>query len=233
MRMVAAFVESKSIEAYFDVGEGIEPHAVGLLAEHLGFDDYEVTGVEPVSADVSADVSGREPALEVASMRCHGHPATIMQILLQPDGRTLSIRARHRRHETIQGVDVDETDREVRVEVLVAIPPTDRYAGRVSFAVDFSVVRVRLDQPLDDRRVVGGGTVFSLRGEEGTGDLAHASAEEVLARLERYVAALHGPSAEQPAPPDPLVASVAPAAPAGTERARRRPRVWRRPIVVP
>jgi hypothetical protein len=229
MRIVAAFAESKSIEAYFDLGEGIEPRAIGRLAERLGFDDYELTGVEPVSADAG----GREPALEVAPLRYHGRPATIMHVVLQPDGRTLRIQARHRRHETIQGVDVDETDRDVRVEVLVGIPPADPYAGHVSFAVDFSVVRVRLDQPLADRRVVGGGTVFSVRREGGTSDIAHASAEEVLARLERYVAALRGSSAGQASAPGALAESGAPAAVADAGRARWQPGAWGRPVVVP
>ncbi len=229
MRIVAAFAESKSIEAYFDVGEGIEPHAIGLLAERLGFDDYELTGVEPVSADVSA----REPALEVAPLRCHRHPATLMQIVLQPDGRTLRIQARHRRHETIQGVDVDETDRDVRVDVLVGIPRADPYAGRVSFALDFSVVRVRLEKPLGDRQVVGGGKVFSVRREGSGGDLVHASAEEVLARLERYAAAVRGSSTEQSVPAGAAGAGVAPAAVADTRRPWWRPRAWRRPITVP
>jgi hypothetical protein len=232
MRIVAAFAEPKSIEAYFDVGEGIEPHAIGLLAERLGFDDYELTGVQ----SVAADGSGREPALEVSPLRCHRHPAAIMQIVLQPDGRTLCIQARHRRHETIQDVDVDETHREVRVDVLVGIPRADPFAGHVSFAVDFSVVRVRLDLPLGDRQVVGGGKAFWVRREGVAGDIAHASAEEVLARLERYVAALRRSSPEQAASPGAPVAPVAPVAPAAgaaSRRARWRQRAWRRPIVVP
>jgi hypothetical protein len=229
MRIVAAFAESKSIEAYFDVSDGIEPHAIGVLAERLGFDDYELTGVEPVSADVS----GREPTLEVAPLRGHRHPAAIMQIVLQPDGRTLRIQARHRRHETVQGVDVDETDRDVRVDVLVGIPRADPYAGRVSFALDFSVVRCRLDQPLGDRQVVGGGVAFWVRREGAAGDLAHASAEEVLARLERYAAAVRGSFPGHAVPAGAVGAGVAPAAGAGRRRPRWLLRAWRRPVVVP
>lgn len=185
MRIVAAFAEPKCLEAYFDLGEGTDPEAIGLLAHGLALDDYELTVVEPISLVVG----GGEPELDVAPLLGHRHPAAIAQVGLEGDGRTLCIRARHRRHETIQEVDVDESDRDVCVRVFVAIPRADPYAGRVSFAVDFSVVRVRLEQPLGDRRVVVGGTTFWASDETLAPDVAHASAEEVLARLERYVAA--------------------------------------------
>ncbi|HYL51604.1 MAG TPA: hypothetical protein VEZ15_06520 [Acidimicrobiia bacterium] len=184
MRIVAAFAEPKCLEAYFDLGEA-DPEAIGLLAHGFGFDDYELTVVEPISVVGG----GGEPELAVAPLLGHRHPAAIAQVVLEGDGRTLCIRARHRRHETIQEVDVDESDRDVCVRVFVAIPRADPYAGRVSFAVDFSVVRVRLEQPLGERRVVVGGTTFWPGGEALAPDVAHASAEEVLARLERYVAA--------------------------------------------
>jgi len=219
-RIVAAFVEPKCIEAYFDLGVGTEPDAIGLLARGLGFDDYELTVVEPLSSVVGAG----EPELDVAPPG-HRRPAAIAQVSLQPDGRTLCIRARHRRHETVQAVDVDESDRDVSVTVFVGIPGADPYAGLVSFAVDFSVVRVRLAQPLGDRRVIAGGSRFWPSDEAVAPDLAHASAEDVLARLEHYVAARGGSSGEHPAAAATAAASTmgAPEPPGGRSWSRRRP----------
>jgi hypothetical protein len=45
--VVAGFLDAKTVEAYLDVDPGTDVHAVtDLLAQRLGFDEYEVTAVE-------------------------------------------------------------------------------------------------------------------------------------------------------------------------------------------
>jgi hypothetical protein len=76
-----------------------------------------------------------------------------------------------------------------------------------------------LEQALGDRRLVVDGTTFWPSDEAMAPDVAHASADEVLARLERYIAARR--AAEGPprdAPPAPVCsAGTAAWARAGTD----------------
>src|SRR5207253_2105785 len=128
-----------------------EVHAVtDVLAQRLGFDEYEVTAVEwlrippsessrppaadpkvsttttpppaapeaepthvatptaPVAAQASPTVTGHGPLLRV-------HPGTITQVAVKPDGRTLSVKVRHRRNEAVADVAVEETTETVTV----------------------------------------------------------------------------------------------------------------------
>ncbi len=45
--VVAGFLDAKTVEAYLDVDPGMDVHGVtDVLAQRLGFDEYEVTAVE-------------------------------------------------------------------------------------------------------------------------------------------------------------------------------------------
>jgi hypothetical protein len=218
-RIVAAFIESKAVEAYFDIDEGTDALAIGALAGRLGF-DYEVTEVEPVLARVG----GPEPTAELDPPPRRSHSATITQVLMEPDGRTVCVQARHRRHEAVHAVDVSEDDHNVRIGVLVGVPEDDPFAGCASLALGFSWIRTRLDRPLGERRIVHAGS--SPGRDAPKNDVATASAEDVLARLERYAARVRASSSKfhdlAPAPDS--------SPPAPTNERRRKVWVSRRPL---
>jgi hypothetical protein len=216
-RIVAAFIEAKTIEAYFD---GTDEGAIDELARRLGFDDYEVTEVEPLLADV--DGAELEPPLRSA------HPATITQVLMEPDGRTIRVQARHRRHEAVRAVDVSENEDDVRISLLVGAPEGDPFGGCVSFALGFSWIRIRLDGPLGEREVIRMGPAPSAtpRCDAPKSDVATASAEEVLARLERYAAKVRASTSKF----QDLALARASAPQAPTSERRPKVRVSRRPL---
>ena len=180
--VVAGFLDAKTVEAYLDVDPGVEVHAVtDVLAQRLGFDEYEVTAVEwlrippaqtaasaaaepsvpttpppaptptatvttPVGAQASS-VTGHAPLLRV-------HPGTITQVTVKPDGRTLSVKVRHRRNEAIAGIAVEETAETVTLAASVGTPDGDRRADFASFGVTFSWADADLAREVGARRII-------------------------------------------------------------------------------
>jgi hypothetical protein len=152
IRVVAVFVEGKSVEAYLEIEDGVDDRRIDQWIAGFGFEHYELSDVElmPVRPEpgVVADV---DPPTWPASV------ATITRVVAEPADDTLRIQVRHRRYETIQRIDVEETDHVVRVKVMVGVPHDDPHAPYVSFAVIFSWVRARLRRPLGSRRVTWDG----------------------------------------------------------------------------
>jgi hypothetical protein len=62
----------------------------------------------------------------------------ITQVRVHPDGRTLSVQARHRPYETIERVEVEQTDDAVTITALVGSPEDDDRNQYVSLAVAFT-----------------------------------------------------------------------------------------------
>jgi hypothetical protein len=181
--VVAGFLDAKTVEAYLDVDPGVEVHAVtDVLAQRLGFDEYEVTAVEwlrippgqtapsaaaepgvpttppptptapptvttPVAAQASPSVTGQAPLLRV-------HPGTITQVTVKPDGRTLSVKVRHRRNEVIAGIDVEETAETVALAASIGTPDGDRRADFATFGVTFSWAEAELMREVGARRII-------------------------------------------------------------------------------
>jgi hypothetical protein len=73
---------------------------------------------------------------------------------VHPDGRTLSVQARHRRHETVESVEVEQTDDAVVLTVLVGTAEDDVRSQYVSLAVAFTWIDTFLDRPVGDRRII-------------------------------------------------------------------------------
>ena len=73
---------------------------------------------------------------------------------VHPDGRTLSVQARHRRHETVESVEVEQTDDAVALTVLVGTADDDVRSQYVSLAVAFTWIDTFLDRPVGDRRII-------------------------------------------------------------------------------
>jgi hypothetical protein len=179
--VVAGFLDAKTVEAYLDVDPGTDVHAVtDVLAQRLGFDEYEVTAVEwlriPPSQSTAAPAA--EPRVPTAPtpdptptptapLVAHApsptagtrsflrvHPGTITQVLVKPGGRTLSVQVRHRRNEAVAAVAVEETEETVTVAASVGTPDDDRRADFASFGVTFSWADADLARELGARRVL-------------------------------------------------------------------------------
>ena len=145
-RIVFAFADAKTIEVYLDIAESADPRTVtDRFAQQLGVSEFELTRAEPLATepDRSAPPSN------------HGRlrPAAITQVRVHPDGRALSVQARHRPHEIVESVDVEEAGDAIAIAVLVGTPDDvrDHY---VSLAVTFTWVDTILDRPLGDRQII-------------------------------------------------------------------------------
>ncbi|HEY5172342.1 MAG TPA: hypothetical protein VIK54_11520 [Acidimicrobiia bacterium] len=147
VRIVSAFADAKSVEVYLEVGESVVWRDVtDQFAQRLGVDEYEVTRAEPLRIDV--------PASTDAVDRRRLRPATITQVRVHPDGRTLSVQARHRSDETVETVEVQQTEEAVAITVLLGTPDNDAREHYVSFAVAFTWVDTMLDRPVGIRRLI-------------------------------------------------------------------------------
>ncbi len=145
-RMVSAFTDAKTIEVYLDIAESADPRAVtDRFAQRLGVSDYELTRAEPLVTEPDENAP--------PSNRGRLHPATINQVRVHPDGRTLSVQARHRPDETVERVEIGETDEAVAITVLVSAPDDVRDQF-VSFAVAFTWVEALLDSPMRDGQII-------------------------------------------------------------------------------
>jgi len=144
-RIVSAFADAKTVEVFLDIAESADPNAVtDRLAQWLGVTDYEVTRADAVPTEM---LGKAEPAPHARLRR-----ATITQVRVHPDGRALSVQARHRRHEAVERVEVEQSDEAVALTVLVG---ADDVRGQyVSLAVAFTWVDTFLDRPLADRRII-------------------------------------------------------------------------------
>jgi hypothetical protein len=146
-RIVSAFADAKTVEVYLEIGEDVVWRDVtDQLAQRLGVDEYEVTRAEPLLTV--------PPAGADATSRRRLRPAAITQVRVHPDGRTLSVQARHRQDETVETVDVQETDEAVAITVLLSAPDDDVRDHYVSFAVAFTWVDTTLNRPVGNRRII-------------------------------------------------------------------------------
>ena len=145
-RLVSAFVDAKTIEVYLDIAESADPRSVAdRFAQQLGVSEYELTRAEPLVTEPHGSAS--------PSDRGRLRPAAITQMRVHPDGRTLSVQARHRPDETVERVEIEEADEAIAITVLVGAPHDvrDQY---VSFAVAFTWVDTSLDNPVSDRQII-------------------------------------------------------------------------------
>jgi hypothetical protein len=146
-RIVSAFADAKTVEVYLEIGESVVWRDVAdQLAQRLGVDEYEVTRAEPLLTVPPADAD------TIGHRRLR--PAAITQVRVHPDGRTLSVQARHRQDETVERVEVQQTDEAVAITVLLSAPDDDVRDHYVSFAVAFTWVDTTLDRPVGNRRIV-------------------------------------------------------------------------------
>ena len=146
-RIASAFADAKTLEVYLDIAESAVPRAViDRLAQWLGVTEYEVTGAQAVPTETVGS-----PA---TISRGHLRPAAITQVRVHPDGCALSVQARHRPYETVERVEVEQTDDAVALTVLVGTADDDARSRYVSLAVAFTWVDTFLDRPVGDRRII-------------------------------------------------------------------------------
>jgi hypothetical protein len=146
-RIVSAFADAKTVEVYLDIAESAVPRAVAdRLAQRLGVTDYEVTRAQAVPTETV----GSAAAISRGRLR----PAAITQVRVHPDGHTLSVQARQRRHETVESVEVEQTDEAVSLTVLVGTADDDVRGQYVSLAIAFTWVDTFLDRPVGDRQII-------------------------------------------------------------------------------
>jgi hypothetical protein len=146
-RIIAAFAGATTVDVYIDITDTAIPREVaGQLAQRLAIAEYEVTRVDALPV----------PALgsEATMHRAHLRPATITQVRALPDDRTLSIQVRHRPHESVETIDLEESDDAVRIAVFVAALHDDESHRYVSLAVAFSWVEAILEQEIGARRIL-------------------------------------------------------------------------------
>jgi hypothetical protein len=144
IRIISAFADETKIDAYLDFDGTSGLHEVAAdVARRLGVSEYEVTCVDPLCTG----------AREAHPDRVPRRPADITQVRLDVDDRTLSVQVRHRPHETVDAVEVEQTDDAVMITALVA--PIDNVTERyASFGIAFTWVDTTLDRRLGSRRVI-------------------------------------------------------------------------------
>jgi hypothetical protein len=146
-RVVAAFAGATTIDVFVDITDTAVPREVAAqLAQRLGVDEYEVTRVEALPVPTLGS--------EAPMHRVHLRPATITQVRVHPDDRTLSVQVRHRPQETVETIDVDESDDAVRIAVFVATLEDDETNQYVSLAVAFSWIEAVLEREIGVRRIL-------------------------------------------------------------------------------
>jgi hypothetical protein len=146
-RVVSAFVYAKTVEVFVEIGDSAVPREVAdQLARALGVDEYEVVSADPLATG--------SPEGAVSNARRHLRRAVITQVRVHSDGRKLSVQARHRPYETVERVDVEQTDQAVTITALIGSPEDDDRDRYVSFAVAFTWVDTVLDRPLGDREII-------------------------------------------------------------------------------
>jgi hypothetical protein len=151
VRIVSAFADAKSVEVYLEVDDRLVWREVtDQFAQRLGVDEYEVTRAEPLRTTPSPSASASTGAIDHRRL----HPATITQVRVHPDGRTLSVQARHRPDEIVETVDVQQTDEAVAIRVLLGAPDDAVRDHYVSFAVAFTWVDTTIDRPVGNRRII-------------------------------------------------------------------------------
>lgn len=170
--IAAAFADANTAEIFLDLAESAVPRAVAdRVASQLGVRAYEMTRVDalPTGArrcGVTVDRTGRRLA-------------TITQVRVHDDDRTVSVQVRHRPYETLDAVEVRERDDSIVIAVFVAAGADDD-AHFVSLATAFTWVEAVLARPVGHRAIAR--DALDIRTS------ADLSPEEVLARLERLVA---------------------------------------------
>ncbi|MCU1468640.1 MAG: hypothetical protein JWM72_4568 [Actinomycetia bacterium] len=149
VRIVSAFQHGKTVDVYLDVANhGAPLEAAENLARQLGVTEYEVTQVEPLSIG-----SAPRPTVDGGLHRADA----ITQVRVHPDDRTLSILARHRPHEAVERIEVEQTEDSVSITVLVATPDDHIRSPYASITNAFTWRDTVLDRPLGDRRVIRSG----------------------------------------------------------------------------
>lgn len=145
VRIISAFADEARVDVYLDFDDtaGLG-EVVADVARRLGVSEYEVTCVDPL-----CNGAARESNLDRVPRRS----ADITQVRIHVDDRTLSVQARHRPHEMVDTVEVDETDDAVVITAFVV--PVDNVTERfASFGVAFTWVDTVLGRALGNRRVI-------------------------------------------------------------------------------
>jgi hypothetical protein len=158
VRIVSAFADETTVEAYLESGGTADLREVAAdVARRLGVTEYEVTRVDPICNGVTQgpnlNGAARRSAEAPNPDRTPRRPADITQVRIALDDRTLSVQTRHRPHETVETIEVMETDDAVMLTALVA-PPDNLGEQYASFGIAFSWMDTVLDRPLGSRRVI-------------------------------------------------------------------------------
>lgn len=157
-RVVSAFADETTVEAYLEFGgtAGLR-EAAADVARRLGVTEYEATRVDPIctggAESPDLDRTSRRPAESPSLDRAPRRPADVTQVRIDVDDRTLSVQTRHRPHETVETIEVIQTDDAVVITALVA-PPDNGSEQYASFGIAFTWVDTILDRPLGSRRVI-------------------------------------------------------------------------------
>ncbi|MDQ1475418.1 MAG: hypothetical protein QOE62_647 [Actinomycetota bacterium] len=158
VRIVSAFADETKVEAYLEAGGRADLREVAAdVARRLGVTEYEVTRVDPICHGATRrqnlNGSAHRPAESPSPDRAPRRPADITQVRIDLDDRTLSVQTRHRPHETVETIEVMETDDAVMITAFVA-PPDNLAEQYASFGIAFSWMDTVLERPLGNRRVI-------------------------------------------------------------------------------
>jgi hypothetical protein len=145
-RIVSAFEDAKTVDLYVEVGDpAAAPGLFDEFAQRLGVREFEVAEVEPLLTGSVERATGE---------RLSRRPDSITQVRLQPDDRTLSVQVRHRPNETVETVEVEQSDEAVAISVWVAAAQDPESGQYASLAIAFTWIDTVLDRPLGDRKVI-------------------------------------------------------------------------------
>jgi hypothetical protein len=145
IQIISAFADETRVDVYLESrGTASLREVAADVARRLGLSEYEVSCVDPLC---------NRAAIEPNPDRAPRRSADITQVRIDVDDCTLSVQARHRPHEMVDTVEVQQTDDAVMITALVypVDNVTERYA---SFGIAFTWVDTVLDRPLGNRRVI-------------------------------------------------------------------------------
>jgi hypothetical protein len=151
MRVVAAFLDHKRLDIYFETEVDADVDAgIDQIAATLGLDDYRASSVVPLPVEPEVSPVAVAPKRQLASLR----RGNIVDVGVSADGRTLTVRVRHKLHEQVDRVVAKETAERVDVSAWVGTPPDDPRGDYATLADAFSTARAELAQPVGTRRII-------------------------------------------------------------------------------
>lgn len=150
MHLVAAFLDDGTLDVYVEPGADANVGAaIDRIVMALGASDYRASSVVALPVEPAVTSTAVVPATQLTTV----HRGQIVDVTVLPDCRELSVKVRHRRYETIDRLEITETEHRIHVTAWVGTSPDDPRGEYATFADTFTAVPAELGRPVGTRRI--------------------------------------------------------------------------------